>query len=201
MSEEKKGLLFERKKKFLIKNDIKNVDELIEKEINKILRKKEFSDDWKKFLSKERNEVNKTKRKTDILYKLKTNLSGRISSALNSYNTRYHKKHPYGKVYHASREGSTLDLIGGNIQNVKKHLTSQFDDNMCWGNYGTYWQIDHIIPCAKYSIWKKEEQFRCFNYRNLRPLEASLNESKSNKIDMELIKEFNITDLLPYKLQ
>ena len=43
--------------------------------------------------------------------------------------------------------------------------------------------IDHIKPCAKFDLTKKEEQEKCFHYTNLQPLWAIDNMMKSNKYD------------------
>jgi hypothetical protein len=72
---------------------------------------------------------------------------------------------------------------------------------MDWINYGSYWHIDHIIPCTLYDLFLESEQKKCFNYRNLRPLEIKENFRKSNKFDLNLIKQYNIEDLLPEDLK
>jgi hypothetical protein len=41
---------------------------------------------------------------------------------------------------------------------------------------------------------------KCWDLRNLRPLEIKENCSKQDKLDIELIKQYNIEDLLPKKL-
>ena len=65
----------------------------------------------------------------------------------------------------------TLDLIGCSIDFLKKHIESQFLQGMSWDNYGRKgWSIDHIKPCASFSLINPEEQKACFHYTNLRPL-------------------------------
>jgi 5-methylcytosine-specific restriction endonuclease McrA len=53
---------------------------------------------------------------------------------------------------------------------------------MSWDNYGTYWHIDHIIPCSNFDFSDPIQQKECFNYTNLQPLEAKANIKKSNKM-------------------
>jgi Uri superfamily endonuclease len=53
---------------------------------------------------------------------------------------------------------------------------------MNWNNYGTYWHIDHIKSCASYDLTIIENQKECFNYKNLRPLEAIENLKKGKKL-------------------
>ena len=55
-------------------------------------------------------------------------------------------------------------------------------------NYGKTWNIDHVYPCSKFDLTKKEEIAKCFSWKNLRPLRASKNREKHNKIqNIELV--------------
>jgi hypothetical protein len=103
----------------------------------------------------------------------------------------------YKTVKNNKQSTKTIQLLGCTTKQLKQHLENQFDNNMNWDNYGTYWQIDHIIPCAKYNLKIEFEQTKCFNYRNLRPYEKKKNNIKNDKIDMGLIKQHNILDLMP----
>lgn len=47
----------------------------------------------------------------------------------------------------------------------------------------------------------EDEEFKqCWNIRNLRLLEKNENLKKGGKLDLNLIKEYNIEDLLPRRL-
>ncbi len=61
-----------------------------------------------------------------------------------------------------------------------QHLEKQFAPGMSWKNRHL-WHVDHIKPCCTFDLTSKDEQLRCFNYRNLRPLWASENIRKSGK--------------------
>jgi hypothetical protein len=74
--------------------------------------------------------------------------------------------------------GRTYEIIGCSPAQIKLHLESQWSPEMNWENYGTYWQVDHIIPCARFDLSKPEEQRRCFHYTNLQPLTAKDNHAK-----------------------
>ena len=50
---------------------------------------------------------------------------------------------------------------------------------MTWDNYGSYWHVDHIIPCCKFDLTDPEQQLKCFHYTNLQPLEATANLRKN----------------------
>ena len=63
---------------------------------------------------------------------------------------------------------------------LKEYLEKQFEKGMSWKNYGE-WHIDHIKPCASFSLINEEEQKECFHYTNLRPLWAEENLSRPKK--------------------
>ena len=74
----------------------------------------------------------------------------------------------------------TLELIGCDINYLRKHLEKQFKLEMTWGNYGK-WHVDHIIAVNKFDLTDPEQQKFCFNYKNLQPMWAEENIRKSNK--------------------
>ena len=58
---------------------------------------------------------------------------------------------------------------------------------MNWDNHGDYWHIDHVKPCASFDLLNDIEIKECFNWKNVRPLEKTLNLSKNDKVDNVLI--------------
>lgn len=113
----------------------------------------------------------KNKFKTDISFKIKHNLRTRIISVLN------------GK----SKSKRTLELLGCSVDFLKSYLESKFKEGMSWSNYGrgeigkNTWQIDHIIPCAKFDLTDPKQQEQCFHYTNLQPLWWKENYKKGHK--------------------
>ena len=101
--------------------------------------------------------------KTDINFKLSVNFRSRISSALRK----------------RSKKTSSINLLGCSIEEYKLFLEKQFDKNMSWDNYGTYWDIDHIKPCAAFDLTSLEEQKQCFHYSNTQPLSKKENQIKN----------------------
>lgn len=55
------------------------------------------------------------------------------------------------------------------------------DHNMTWDNYGSVWHIDHVIPCCSFDMESDNEVQTCFNWKNLAPLPARINQSKNGK--------------------
>jgi hypothetical protein len=81
------------------------------------------------------------------------------------------------------KASNTLILTGApNWEFVWKHLESTFKLGMTRENHGKIWQIDHVIPCASFDLYKPEEQFKCFHYSNLQALFVHENLSKGSKI-------------------
>ena len=58
---------------------------------------------------------------------------------------------------------------------------------MSWNNCGSYWHFDHVRPCSSFNLSNDDQVLQCFNWKNLRPLEAKTNIRKGNKIDQRLI--------------
>lgn len=75
-----------------------------------------------------------------------------------------------------------MELVGCSLEFLKSHLEKQFDDKMTWDNYGNFWHIDHVRPIASFDLSLEEEQKKCFNWRNLQPLEGKENIRKGAKI-------------------
>ena len=107
----------------------------------------------------------KMKYKTDINYRLRKLLRGRIHGALKLKNTK--------------KLASTFELIGCSVSELKSHLESKFKDGMTWNNHSLFgWHIDHIKPCSSFDLTKEKQQKECFHYTNLQPLWAIDNLSK-----------------------
>jgi len=93
-------------------------------------------------------------------------------------------------IKYGYKHKKTLELLGCNIKQLKKHLEQQFEKGMTWDNWGRYgWHIDHIIPIASFDLTKEDEQEKCFHYTNLQPLWATENLKKQDKTPDELLKE------------
>lgn len=114
---------------------------------------------WKKINKLKINEQEKLRRKQDISFKLKKNVSRAIARAI------------------TKSGNSTIKYLPYTIEEFKFHLQLQFDDKMTWNNYGIYWHIDHIIPQSMFSYQSMEdvEFIECWKLTNLRPLEANQN--------------------------
>lgn len=117
-------------------------------------------------LREKRRQYEKARKEKDPIYKFICSVRSLISSSI--------RKSGF------SKKSKTCQILGCTFEEFKIHIESQFDENMTWENYGRYWQIDHIYPISKF---ENEEHLLLLNsYNNLRPLEASENNKKKNKI-------------------
>lgn len=94
------------------------------------------------------------------------------------------------RVTNSTLEKSWENLVPYNLQQLKEHLESQFTPKMSWNNYGTYWEIDHIIPqnLFKFSSSEDKDFQVCWSLANLRPISVSENRSRP-KDGSDLTKE------------
>lgn len=104
-------------------------------------------------------------------------------------NPKYKVRKAVSKRFHeimsTVRNGGTLrlsDLMGCSTSFLRSHLESQFKRGMKWENYGTKWQVDHILPCSSFDHSDINQVKKCWHYSNLRPLCAIENNLKSDKI-------------------
>lgn len=74
------------------------------------------------------------------------------------------------------------NLVDYSLKDLILHLEDRFTDKMNWGNYGSYWHIDHIIPKSWFNYSTSQDQGfkKCWGLDNLQPLEAHKNLAKNN---------------------
>lgn len=131
--------------------------------------------------SREYYEKNKEKL---LLYKLKRQKEKYKSDPIYRLNRRM--RNSIGKHLRGEKCGRHWeDLVGWDIEDLKKHLTKKLKDGMTWDNYGSYWHLDHIIPVSAHNFkTEKDIDFKkCWSLKNLQPLEAKENLSKNNKLE------------------
>ncbi len=89
-----------------------------------------------------------------------------------------------GLMKTAKRGGANVrsSFIGCSTAQLARHLESGFTKRMSWDNYGSYWHVDHILPCASFDHTDQRQVAQCWHWTNLRALEAKQNLDKSNTI-------------------
>lgn len=113
-----------------------------------------------------------TRRQIDPIYCIKANNRSRISNLLRGI-----------------KEQSSAKLLSCEYEFFIKWLEYQFDSNMNLENYGSYWHLDHVKPCASFNLTDNDEQMQCFHWTNYRPCEGKENIKKSDTVDLKIMEE------------
>ena len=74
------------------------------------------------------------------------------------------------------------DALGCTWEQFQAYLESQFSPEMTWTNHGTYWVVDHIVPCVFFDHTKENQRKACWHYTNFQPLESMANIKKSGSL-------------------
>ena len=135
----------------------------------------------REYRRKNKEVINKKARQkyaTDVKLRLSKSISNSIYRAIKTNKAERHWER----------------LVPYDLQQLKEHLESQFDKTMNWDNYGSYWEIDHIIPINTFNFSSSEDHdFQiCWSLANLRPLEKCENQSRpkdGKDIDENLIRK------------
>lgn len=125
-------------------------------------RKKENDKNWRE---NNKEHIQYYKRNT-VQYKIRDKWSKRLWALI--------------KKGHWSSE--TADVVGIEKKQMLMWLEFQFDTNMTYENYGTYWQIDHVTPCYMFDLEDDAQLRKCFSWKNTRPLQKTKNLSKGKKL-------------------
>jgi hypothetical protein len=136
------------------------------RDCNNDKRKKEYNEneDTRKRIIKGRY-ISKVKRlKTNPVFKFICNQRSRIYNALRN------------------KQKTTIEYLGCNSTEFFNWLSYNFDENINFENYGSYWHIDHVIPISNFNLENVAEQTICFNWRNTCPLSVKENLTKNNSL-------------------
>ena len=133
------------------------------------LRQRNATPEQKKARNKRDAKRRRIRKAQDPAYRLQVNVSALVYDALVTKQGR-------------TKGGSTFAHLPYTPAELKEHIEKQFDEHMNWDNYGTYWNVDHIVPQAAliYDSLTHPNFKKCWALNNLRPLEAKLNSSKGS---------------------
>lgn len=119
--------------------------------------RREYEKKHKKQIAKRRRKRVRERKKTDIHFAI----TERLRSSF------------YSAVRLDLKKSSVLTLLGLSVPKFKLYIENQFLVGMDWSNWGHghgKWNLDHIIPVAAFDMSKEDEQKKCWNYMNFRPL-------------------------------
>jgi hypothetical protein len=117
-----------------------------------------------KRLNRQMYQYQKNKMKTNPLFRLQKNLRRRLRKIC---------KH---------KGDTTMGLVHCSSDHLRTYLEAQFQPGMAWDNYGSAWEIDHMMPCCSFDLEQTKEQYKCYHYTNMQPLFKRQNLSKGKKI-------------------
>ncbi len=155
--------------------------------------RKAYIDAYNKSKYQERKQYNRQWYQTNKA-KNKVNISDDKDYHNKSSNRSYHKNKCKRKHIHVWRNilkrtleykgvrkiSSTQELLKYTPEQLKQRMEYQFTPDMNWSNYGTYWEIDHKKPIAKFNVQTPPHIANALC--NLQPLPVSINRQKSDKI-------------------
>ena len=125
-----------------------------------------FTEEQKERRREYQRKYRTAKRKADPKLRLRRSISSCVGNVLRRFE----------KV----KSGPTFEKLPFTKEQLWEHLEKKFDENMTWDNYGSYWHLDHIIPQAAlpYDSMEHPNFKKCWDLKNLQPLEASKNSGK-----------------------
>lgn len=125
-------------------------------------REKGIAQEWER---KNKPAYIKKRRKTNLLFRIMSNLRARTKNYMRSENIK--KDNPMRK------------LLGCTPKELKSYIELKWKPGMNWENYSLRgWHIDHIIPLS--NAKNEEDIKKLCHYKNLQPLWAKENIQKSN---------------------
>lgn len=74
----------------------------------------------------------------------------------------------------------TYEILGCTPDFFRQFLEHQFTPEMTWENYGSYWEIDHVMPLSRFDLEDADQVKLAFHYSNCRPLRGTLNAAKND---------------------
>ena len=146
---------------------------------------REYQREWRKQNQEKKQEQNKEYRKNNPKkYREYKKEYRKKVSKIPSYRINTSISLGIWKSLKGNKSGRRWEtLTGYTLEDLMKHLESQFEPWMSWDNYGK-WHIDHIKPKSlfKYENAEDPEFKKCWALENLQPLEARENLIKRDKI-------------------
>lgn len=80
--------------------------------------------------------------------------------------------------------------FGLSIEQFRNWIEIQFTPQLNWGNFGSAWQFDHIVPVAYFDFSIEEELLLCWNFINIRVKKIESSDGKRNAINIISAKPY-----------
>ena len=80
--------------------------------------------------------------------------------------------------------------LGCSFKEYKSYLEEKFKPGMTWNNMGKNgWEIDHIVPLARFDLSKINNQMKAFHYTNTQPLWSIENKVKGKVLTDTILSQ------------
>lgn len=79
-----------------------------------------------------------------------------------------------------SKSSMYFEYFNYTLNEFRQHLEKQFTPEMNWSNYGSIWELDHIVPKMSFiftSVYDKQFKI-CWSLMNIRPMLIRENRSR-----------------------
>ncbi|WP_336152134.1 hypothetical protein [Acinetobacter sp. 99] len=113
------------------------------------------------YQKKNKDQVNKRHREWEALQR-QQNTQFKIRASI--------RKHLNNALNRDSVNCIAADQLGCSIAFYKDYLSEKFKDGMNWGNRGSVWSIDHIIPLSSFDLTDIDQLKKASHYTNTQPL-------------------------------
>ncbi|MEO6669666.1 MAG: hypothetical protein ABIN36_09345 [Ferruginibacter sp.] len=85
---------------------------------------------------------------------------------------------------------SYAPYFGLDIENYRNWIELQFYEGLSWGNFGSQWQFDHLVPVAYFDYSNPDDLALCWNFINIRIEKLDLNTTMGNSIEIIAVKPY-----------
>lgn len=96
----------------------------------------------------------------------------------------------------ANKTSKTFQILGYSLEDFIDNIEQKFKEGMSWGNHGSVWELDHIVPMAAFDLEQMSHFMFVNSFDNLQPLFKDEHAAKT-KEDVLRIQEYRKSGVLP----
>lgn len=81
-------------------------------------------------------------------------------------------------------------FFGLDIENLRRWLELQFDEDISWENFGERWHFGHVVPVSYFDMTNEQECKTCWNFVNIRVEKLLPPPNRTAPLNLESAKTF-----------
>jgi hypothetical protein len=89
-----------------------------------------------------------------------------------------------------SSSSAYAPYFGLDFQNFRQWIELQFDKEMNWANFGSTWQLDHVVPVNFFDFQSDPDMRLCWNFINIRAERSEKDMDSQNYLDLLSAKSY-----------